>query len=94
MKPLTARQLRFVGTYSGNATVAAIQAGYSPKTARSQGQRLLTNVDIQKAIQAREKTRMESTIANRKQRQEFRCQGKLDRSGVLAGKIKTNGPKD
>jgi phage terminase small subunit len=34
-----------------NATQAAIRAGYSAKTARSQGQRLLTNVDIQKAIQ-------------------------------------------
>ena len=30
-----------------NATQAAIRAGYSEKTARSQGQRLLTNVDIQ-----------------------------------------------
>lgn len=33
-----------------NATKAAIRAGYSEKTARSQGQRLLTNVDIQKRI--------------------------------------------
>ena len=30
-----------------NATQAAIRAGYSKKTAKSQGQRLLTNVDIQ-----------------------------------------------
>ncbi len=35
-----------------NATQAAIRAGYSKKTARSQGQRLLTNVDIAKAIAA------------------------------------------
>ena len=35
-----------------NATQAAIRAGYSEKTARSQGQRLLTNVDIAKAIAA------------------------------------------
>ena len=35
-----------------NATQAAIRAGYSEKTARSQGQRLLTIVDIQDAIQA------------------------------------------
>ncbi len=34
------------------ATQAAIRAGYSEKTARSQGQRMLTNVDIAKAIAA------------------------------------------
>jgi phage terminase small subunit len=36
-----------------NATQAAIQAGYSEKTARQQGSRLLTNVDIQEAIEER-----------------------------------------
>ena len=36
-----------------NATEAAKRAGYSPRTARSQGQRLLTNVDIQAEIKAR-----------------------------------------
>jgi phage terminase small subunit len=33
-----------------NATQAAIRAGYSPNTAKSQGQRLLTNVDLRKKI--------------------------------------------
>lgn len=33
-----------------NGTQAAINAGYSKKTARSQGNRLLTNVDIQSRI--------------------------------------------
>ena len=42
---------------SGGATQAAIRAGYSEKTARSQGQRLLTNVDIWKAISGRQATR-------------------------------------
>ena len=49
----------------GNATKAAIKAGYSQKTARSQGQRMLTNVDIKKAIaKAQQKTaeRNEMTI--------------------------------
>lgn len=36
-----------------NATEAARKAGYSEHTARSQGQRLLTNVDIQAAIEGR-----------------------------------------
>lgn len=33
-----------------NATQAAIRAGYSAKTASSQGERLLRNVEIQRAI--------------------------------------------
>jgi len=33
-----------------NATQAAIRSGYSPKTARAQGCRLLTKVDIQKKL--------------------------------------------
>lgn len=51
---LTPRQLRFVQLYNRleNATEAAKQAGYSAKTAYSQGQRLLKNVEIAAAIQA------------------------------------------
>ena len=45
---LNVRQKRFVDKYveTGNAAEAARHAGYSEKTARSQGQRLLTHVDI------------------------------------------------
>ena len=50
--PLTPRQSRFVSEYlvDMNATNAAVCAGYSPKTAKSQGSRLLTNVDLKKEI--------------------------------------------
>lgn len=50
---LTAKQKKFVAEYliDLNATQAAIRAGYSEKTARSMGQRMLTFVDIQEAIQ-------------------------------------------
>lgn len=60
---LTARQSRFVDEYliDLNATQAAIRAGYSEKTAKSQGQRLLTNVDIESAIQQRMKAREQRT---------------------------------
>lgn len=53
---LNDRQERFVDEYlvDLNATAAAKRAGYSEKTARSQGQRLLTNVDIQATIQKRQ----------------------------------------
>ena len=50
---MTPKQKTFVDEYliDLNATQAAIRAGYSEATARSQGQRLLTNVDVAKAIQ-------------------------------------------
>jgi len=64
---LTDKQKRFVEEYlvDLNATQAARRAGYSEKTARSQGQRLLTNVDIQKALAYRQATyakRVEWTV--------------------------------
>lgn len=50
---LTNKQKRFADEYlvDLNATQAAIRAGYSEKTARSQGQRMLTNVDIKTYIE-------------------------------------------
>ena len=47
------KQKRFCEEYlvDCNATQAAIRAGYSEKTARAIGQRLLTNVDIKKYIE-------------------------------------------
>lgn len=68
---LSVKQRRFVEAYDGNATAAAIAAGYSPKTARSVGQENLTKPDIAKAIKDRENKRMESTILTREERQAF-----------------------
>ena len=47
------KQQRFAEEYliDSNATQAAIRAGYSAKTAYSQGQRLLSHVEIKAAIQ-------------------------------------------
>lgn len=58
---LTERQRRFVEEYlvDGNATQAATRAGYSPATARQQGQRMLTNVDIKAALKAAQGQRSE-----------------------------------
>lgn len=46
------RRTSFIREYisSGNATEAAIKGGYSKKTAYSQGQRLLKNVEIMSEI--------------------------------------------
>lgn len=51
-KKLTEKQKRFVEEYliDLNATQAAIRAGYSPKTAYSQGQRMLKNVETKTYI--------------------------------------------
>ena len=54
-KGLTQKQRRFIDEYiiSGNATQAAIKAGYSKKTARKIGQENLTKPDIKAAIEKR-----------------------------------------
>ena len=71
MAKLNAKRQAFVDAWEGNATAAALAAGYSPKTAYSQGQRLLKVVEVQEAIKAREAQRLAPTIATRQERQEF-----------------------
>lgn len=60
---LTARQARFVEEYlvDLNATQAAIRAGYSERTAESQGSRLLRNVKVAAVLDARREARVERT---------------------------------
>lgn len=60
---LTAKQEKFVKEYLTdlNATQAAIRAGYSEKTAYSQGQRLLKNVEIQKELAKHQKALQDKT---------------------------------
>ena len=60
------RQTTFLAEYlkSGNATQAAILAGYSEDTAYSQGQRLLKNVEIVKEITEHRQRIMENTDIN------------------------------
>ena len=60
---LTAKQQAFVAEFlvDLNATQAAIRAGYSEKTAYSQGQRLLKNVEVDAAIKAAQAERAEKT---------------------------------
>lgn len=55
MKELTTKQRLFVEAYlaNPNATEAALKAGYSKKTAYSQGQRLLKNVEIAARLEKR-----------------------------------------
>lgn len=82
------RQKRFVTEYliDLNATQAAIRAGYSEKTARSQGQRLLTKVDIQKAILKLQDEIQDENIASAKDVEEFLSKsmnGEIDEEVLL-----------
>jgi phage terminase small subunit len=56
---LNPKQAAFAAEYlvDLNATQAALRAGYSARTAKAQGSRLLTVVDVQAAIQAEQKIR-------------------------------------
>lgn len=82
------RQKVFVEEYMKdmNATQAAIRAGYSEKTARSQGQRLLTKVDIQNAIRELREKIQSDNIATIKDIEEFLSLsmiGKLDEEVIM-----------
>ena len=64
-KGITPKQKRFVEEYliDLNATQAAIRAGYSKKSSREVASRLLTNINVSKAIQkAMEKRSEELTV--------------------------------
>ena len=65
-KELTEMQERFCQEYiiDLNATQAAIRAGYSEKTAYSQGQRLLKKVEIQERIRELMEERKSELIAS------------------------------
>ena len=66
MKKLTIKQKKFADEYiiSGNATQAAIKAGYSKKTARFTGAENLTKPNIKAYIDERMKKLEEEAIAD------------------------------
>ena len=66
MAKMTEKQKRFCDEYliDPNATQAAIKAGYSKKTAKEQGSRLLTNVNIKAYIGERLETMKSKKIAD------------------------------
>lgn len=68
---MTPKQRRFIEHYTGNATKAAIAAGYSEKTAYRIGAELLQKTSVKEAIQQREEQRLSEAIANREERQIF-----------------------
>lgn len=85
---LTVRQQAFVNAYTGNATEAAIKAGYSPKSARATGAELLTYPDVIQAIQARTAERETPLIADREARQKFWSEVMLDPEQEMQHRLK------
>lgn len=70
---MNAKQRRFAEEYLKdlNATQAAIRAGYSERTAYSQGQRLLKHVEIKNAIKEVRESIQDGNIATIKDIEEF-----------------------
>ena len=68
---LTTKQKRFIECFDVNATEAARQAGYSPRTVRTVGCENMTKPDIVAAIREREEKRVNSLILSREERQIF-----------------------
>lgn len=68
-KKLTVKQQRFVDAYQGNATQAALAAGYSIKRASEIGYQLLQKTTIVLAIKARQAIEASPVIASRQERQ-------------------------
>ena len=66
---LNDRQKRFADEYiiDLNATQAAIRAGYADRSAYSQGQRLLKNVEVQAYIEERMESHKKETIAKQEE---------------------------
>ncbi|HHO6254522.1 TPA: terminase small subunit [Staphylococcus aureus] len=74
MNKLTKKQRLFAEVYTipgtecyGNATKSAVRAGYSEKTAYSQGQRMLKNVEIQNYIKEVETKLFDENIMSGKE---------------------------
>lgn len=82
---MTPKQAAFVREYlvDLNATQAAIRAGYSPKTAKVQGSRLLTKADVAAAV--------ETGRAQRAERVEVKADDVLRDITRIAGKAETAG---
>ena len=87
---MTHRQELFIQEYikTGNATISAISAGYSKKTAYSIGQRLLKNVEVEKAINNLSKNIAINNIMTAKERQEFLTSLILNNDVKVSDKLK------
>ena len=88
---LTTKQRRFIEAYDGNATKAAIAAGYSPKWADRQAYTLIEkNGEIREAIRQREERQRSELIADRVKRQMFWSRIMNDEGEPMAVRLKAS----
>lgn len=85
---LTLKQQRFVNFYDGNATQAAIKAGYSAKTAFCIGVENLKKPYIADAISKRTIKQDEPMIATRKERQKFWTDVMKDETEMMNNRLR------
>ena len=85
---LTTKQRRFVDAYDGNATQAAIAAGYSEKTAPFIGAENLKKPKILAEIKARDTIRSTPLIASRAERQQFWSSVMRDKDQQMRDRLK------
>ena len=89
---LTQKQQAFVAAYDGNGVESAKAAGYKGgyQTLGVTACRLLKDDRITRAIQAREKERMEPVIMNRQERQSFWSGIMLDEDASLRDRLRAS----
>ena len=87
---LTPKQKKFVEAYMGNAAKAALEAGYSAKTATVIAYKLMKIPEIAKAIAARTVKKENKLIATREERQEFLTRTMLDADLSMKDRLKAS----
>ena len=90
MADFNARQRKFVKFYEGNATEAAIRAGYSKASAGTIGPHLMKDPDIVKAIQNRVRPIEDRAIASREERQRFWTRVMIDDHVEMKHRLKAS----
>lgn len=89
---MSPKQKKFCEHYAacGNATEAARRAGYSEKTAKQQGARLLTNVDLQDYIHELQEEDARQRIASAAQIKAFWSDVMRDTSQKTSDRLKAS----
>lgn len=87
---LTEKQRRFVEYYDGNATQAALKAGYSQKTAHRIGSENMQKPDVVAAIKKRQPTKDAPHIASREERQAFWTRVLNDADETMGNRLKAS----
>lgn len=90
MDGLTTKQQKFVDAYQGNATEAALFAGYSKKTAPFIGAENLKKPQVLAAIKARQEKEAAPIIASRQDRQKFWSLTMSDKNADMKDRLKAS----